>query len=80
MKVLIVIYVHAWDTNTDMQEWICVTCSNTCNVEGDQYFSSQHARTFKFPDWQLNVHFPWPNELTICPDINGFQIPDKTMV
>ena len=27
----------------------------------------------KFPDWQSNVHFPWPNELTICPDSNGFQ-------
>ena len=32
----------------------------------------------KFPDWQSNVHFPWPNELTICADINGFQIPVKT--
>ena len=25
-----------------------------------------------------NVDFPWPNKLTICPDINGFQIPLKT--
>ena len=25
-----------------------------------------------------NVHFRWPNELTICADINGFQIPVKT--
>ena len=42
---------------------------------------------FKFPDWQVaceqanwqvNVHFPWPNELTICPDINVFHIPLKT--
>ena len=32
----------------------------------------------KFQDWQSNVYFPWPNELTICPDINGFQIPLKT--
>ena len=31
-----------------------------------------------FPVWQSNVHFPWPNEMTICPDINGFQIPLKT--
>ena len=30
------------------------------------------AIVLKFPDWQSNVHFPWPNELTICPD-NGFQ-------
>ena len=28
----------------------------------------------KFLDWQSNVHFPWPNELTICRDINEFQI------
>ena len=28
--------------------------------------------------WQSNVLFPWPNELTMCPDINGFQIPVKT--
>ena len=34
------------------------------------------AKFFKFPDWQSNVH--WPKELTICPDINGFQIPVKT--
>ena len=34
----------------------------------------------KFLDWQSNVHFPWPNELTICPDINGFQIPLKLRV
>ena len=33
---------------------------------------------FKFPDWQSNVHFPWPNELTICADINGFQLRVKT--
>ena len=32
----------------------------------------------KFQDWQSNVYFPWPNELTICPDLNGFQIPLKT--
>ena len=29
-------------------------------------------------DWQSNVHSPWPNELTICADINGFQIPVET--
>ena len=29
---------------------------------------------FKFPDWQSNVHFPWPNEWTIGPDY-GFQTP-----
>ena len=32
------------------------------------------AKFLKFPDWQSNVHFPWPNELTIWPGINGFQI------
>ena len=25
-----------------------------------------------------NAHFPWANELTICPDMNGSQIPVKT--
>ena len=34
------------------------------------------AKFIKFLDWQSNVH--WPKELTICPDINGFQIPVKT--
>ena len=29
-------------------------------------------------DWQSNVHSPWPNELTICADTNGFQIPVET--
>ena len=73
-----------------MQEWICMKCPHTSNVEGDQYFNSrstcmsllrhgcQRHSFFKFPDWQSNVHFPWPNELTICADINGFQIPVKT--
>ena len=32
------------------------------------------AKFLKFPDWQSNLHFPWPNELTIWPGINGFQI------
>ena len=45
-----------------MQEWICMKCPHTSNVEGDQYFSSQHAWAFKFPDWQSNVHFPWPKK------------------
>ena len=73
-----------------MQEWICMKCPHKSNVEGDQYFNSrstcmsllrhgcQRHSFFKFPDWQSNVHFPWPNELTICADINGFQIPVKT--
>ena len=30
------------------------------------------AIVFEIHEWQSNVHFPWPNELTICPD-NGFQ-------
>ena len=65
-------------------------CPHTSNVEGDHYFNSrstcmsllrhgcQRHSFFKFPDWQSNVHFPWPNELTICANINGFQIPVKT--
>ena len=71
-----------------MQDWICMKCPHTSNVEGDQCFNSQKAWAcwdmvargivFKFPDWKSNVHFPWPNELTICADINGFQIPVKT--
>ena len=71
-----------------MQGWICMKCPHTSNVESDQYFNSQHAWAcwdmvargivFKFPDWQSNVYFPWPNELTVCPDINVFQIPVKT--
>ena len=48
------------------QEWICMKCSNTSHVKGDQFFNSQHA-------WAC-----WPNELTICSDINEFQIPVKT--
>ena len=73
-----------------MQEWICMTCPNTSYVEVDQFLNSQHAWAcwdmvargivFEiFPDWQSNVHFLWPNILTICPDINGFQIPLKTL-
>ena len=71
-----------------MQGWICMKCPHTSNVESDQYFNSQHAWAcwdmvargivFKFPNWQSNVYFPWPNELTVCPDINVFQIPVKT--
>ena len=69
-------------------KYSCMKCPHTSNVEGDQYFNSQQAWAcwdmvargivFKFPDWQSNVHFPWPNELTICADINCFQIPLKT--
>ena len=40
IKVFIVICVHAWEL---MQERICMKCPHTSNVEGDQYFSSQHA-------------------------------------
>ena len=26
-----------------MQEWICMKCPHTSNVESDQYFNSQHT-------------------------------------
>ena len=34
----------------------------------------------KFQDWQSNVYFPWPNELTICPDIDGSKFHSKLRV
>ena len=89
-SVYIVIFVYMHEKQILMQEWICMKCPHKSNVEGDQYFNSrstcmsllrhgcQRHSFFKFPDWQSNVHFPWPNELTICADINGFQIPVKT--
>ena len=89
-SVYIVLFVYMHEKQILMQEWICMKCPHKSNVEGDQYFNSrstcmsllrhgcQRHSFFKFPDWQSNVHFPWPNELTICADINGFQIPVKT--
>ena len=66
-----------------MQEWICMKCPHTSHVEVDQACAcwDMVARgiVLKFPDWQSNLHFPWPNELTIYPGINGFQIPLKTL-
>ena len=44
-----------------------VTCNKVIFFVFDPFFSF-------FP----HVHFPWPNELTICADINGFQILVKT--
>ena len=41
MNVFIVINVH--EKQILMQERICMKCPHTSNVEGDQYFSSQHA-------------------------------------
>ena len=61
-----------------MQKWICITYPHTSCVEVDQFLNSQHAWACWDTDRQSNVHFLWPNELTICPDINGFQIPLKT--
>ena len=83
------LFVYMYEKQIPMQECICMTCPNTSYVEVDQFLNSQHAWAcwdmvargifLKFPDWQSNVHFLWPNELTICPDINGFQIPLKTL-
>ena len=85
-----IIYESVYIVYILMQEWICMKCPHKSNVEGDQCLNSQSTcmsllrhgcqrhSFFKFPDWQTNVHFPWPNELTICADINGFQIPVKT--
>ena len=71
-------------------KYSCMKCPHTSNVEGDQYFNSQQAWAcwdmvargivFKFPDWQSNIHFPWPNELTICADINGSKFQSKLCV
>ena len=89
-SVYIVIFVYMHEKQILMQKWICMKCPHKSNVEGDHYFNSgstcmslvrhgcQWHSFLKFPDWQSNVHFPWPNELTICADINGFQIPVKT--
>ena len=41
MNVFIVINVH--EKQILMQERICMKCPHTSNVEGDQYFNSQHA-------------------------------------
>ena len=66
---------------------ICMNCPHTSHVEVGQFLNSQHAWAcwdmvakgivFESPR-QSNVHFLWPNELTICPDINRFLIPLKT--
>ena len=73
-----------------MQELICMNCPHTSNVEGDQYFNSwSTCMSLLRHGWQRhsflnsqtgsqNVNFPWPNELTICADINGLQISVQT--
>ena len=73
-------------------EFVWIKCPHTSYVEGNQFLNSQHAWAcwnmvaggivFEIPrltDWQSNVHFLSSNEWTICPDINGFQIPLKTL-
>ena len=42
-SVYIVIFVYMHEKQILMQEWICMKCPHTSNVEGDQYFNSQHA-------------------------------------
>ena len=78
MKVFTFICVHAWETNTHACKsefvWIVhiqviVSQFSTC-----MSLLRMVARGIVFEI----VHFPWPNELTICPDINGLQIPLKT--
>ena len=91
MKVFTVFCVHVMhEKQIPKEDWICLKCPHTSHYEGDQFLNCQHAWTcwemvalgivLKFPDWQSSAHFPWPNELTMCPDINGFQmqIPVKT--
>ena len=61
MKVFIV-FVYMQAKQILMQDWICMKCPQTSNVEGDQYFNSQQAWAcwdmvatgivFKFPDWK----------------------------
>ena len=87
-----IIYESVYIVYILMQEWICMKCPHKSNVEGDQYFNSrstcmsllrhgcQRHSFFKFPDWQSNVHFPWPNELTICADMNGSKFQSKLRV
>ena len=83
MKVFAFICVDEWETNTHarvefvwnvhIQVMLKLISFSILNMHElvETWFS-------KFQDWQSNVYFPWPNELTICPDINGFQIPLKT--
>ena len=82
MKVFTFICVHAWETNTyaRVNLYEMSTYKSCWSVDQACACWDMVARgiVLKFPDWQSNVHFPWPNELTICPDINGFQIPLKT--
>ena len=82
MKVFAFICVHEWETNTHarvefvwnvhIQVMLKLISFSILNMHElvETWFS-------KFQDWQSNVYFPWPNELTICPDIDGFQIPLK---
>ena len=91
MKVFIVFCVHAWETNAHARvnlnemstykycgRWSVFQFSTSMSLL--RHGCHRNSFFFKFPDWQSNVHFPWPNELTICPDINGFQIPAKLCV
>ena len=77
MKVFTFICVHAWETNTHARVNLY-----EMSTYKSWFLNSQHACAC----WHMVargivfeiVHFPWPNELTICPYINGFQIPLKT--
>ena len=53
-------------------------CPHTSHVEGDQLLNSQHVWAC-WDNWlpQSNLHLPWPNELTFCPDINGYKFQSK---
>ena len=76
------LFVNMHEKQIPMQEWICwnvhvqvmlkLISFSILNMHElvETWFS-------KFQDRQSNVYFPWPNELTICPDIDGFQIPLK---
>ena len=82
MKVFAFICVYEWETNTHarvkfvwnvhIQVMLKLISFSILNMHElvETWFS-------KFQDWQSNVYFPWPNELTICPDIDGIQIPLK---
>ena len=77
MKVFTVICVRAWGTNTHTRVNLYeMSTYKPCWSWSVSQFSTCMTllRHLKFPDWQSNVDFPWPNELTICPDINGSKI------
>ena len=79
MKVFTVICARAWETNTHARVNLYeMSTYKSCWSWSVSQFST--CMTLLRHGCQRNsfVHFPWPNELTICPGINGSKIPLKT--